>query len=113
VENEPHSVENMILALRGQKVILDSDLASIYGVPTKRLNEQVRRNKTRFPSDFVFQLTTQEASNLKSQIVTSSLSSMRSQIATASKRNVRHRSWAFTEHGAIMPTFHNNFRLSV
>jgi len=110
VEKEPLSVENMILALRGQKVILDSDLARVYGVPTKRLNEQVRRNKERFPSDFMFQLTVQEAANLKSQIATSSLVSekghgatlMRSQIATASKRNARHRSWAFTEHGAIM-----------
>jgi len=70
--------------------MLDSDLAEIYGVPTKRLNEQIRRNKGRFPGDFMFQLTPEEASV------------MRSRIATASKRNVRHLPHAFTEHGAIM-----------
>ena len=68
-----HAVEDTILTIRGQKVILDCDLARIYGVPTKRLNEQVRRNADRFPSDFVFQLTLEEAANLRSQIATSSL----------------------------------------
>ena len=56
-----------IVAIRGQKVILDSDLAAIYDVETKRLNEQVRRNPDRFPSDFVFQLSPQEVRNLRSQ----------------------------------------------
>lgn len=65
------AVEGLILILRGQKVILDSDLARIYGAPTKRLNEQVRRNKARFPQDFAFQLTAQEMAHLKSQIATS------------------------------------------
>jgi len=91
MENNPHTIENTIVAIRGQKVILDSDLARVYGVPTKRLNEQVRRNKDRFPSDFVFQLNQTETTLL-----------MRSQIATASKRNIRHRPFVFTEHGAIM-----------
>jgi hypothetical protein len=70
--------------------MLDSDLARIYGVELKRLNEQVRRNAERFPRDFAFQLTLQEFTD------------MRSQNATASKRNIRHLPWVFTEHGAIM-----------
>jgi hypothetical protein len=55
-----HSVDTLILNLRGQKVMLDADLATIYGVPTKRLNEQVKRNAARFPDDFVFQLDSEE-----------------------------------------------------
>ncbi len=90
------SIENKIFLIRGQKVILDSDLAELYDVPTKRLNEQVKRNKARFPGDFVFRLNTDEALEL----VKSGL--MRSQIATASKRNVRYLPYAFTEHGALM-----------
>lgn len=83
-------IENKIYSLRGQKVMLDSDLAKIYGVTTRRLNEQVRRNLDRFPQDFMFQLTETE------------VEAMRSQIATASKRNVRFRPYAFSEHGAVM-----------
>jgi len=82
-----------IRTIRGQKVILDFDLARIYGVPTRRLNEQVKRNAKRFPTDFLFQLTEKEAE---------SLLPMRSQIATAYKRNVRYQPYAFTENGAIM-----------
>ena len=59
-----------VRTIRGQKVILDSDLARIYGVPTKRLNEQVKRNGKRFPSDFLFQLTPEEANSLRSQFAT-------------------------------------------
>lgn len=97
-------IEPMIQTMRGQQVILDSDLATLYGVPTKRLNEQVRRNQKRFPGDFVFQLTSKEAMTLRSQNATASRigSKMRSQNATASKRNVRFRPRVFTEHGAIM-----------
>ena len=62
----------IILVIRGEKVILDSDLAELYGVETRRLNEQVRRNIEKFPDDFVFQLTREEFINLKSQIATSS-----------------------------------------
>jgi len=80
----------MILTVRGLRVMLDSDLAKIYGVQLKRLNEQVRRNAERFPKDFAFQLTAQEFTD------------MRSQIATASKRNLRYLPWVFTEHGALM-----------
>ncbi len=108
------TIEGLILILRGQKVILDSNLARIYGVPTKRLNEQVDRNKARFPQDFAFQLTTKEAKHLRSQILTSNaVGLMRSQIATASKRNVRHLPYAFTEHGAIMAANVLNSRQAV
>lgn len=100
-------IETLILTLRGQKVMLDADLAELYGVPTKRLNEQVKRNTDRFPEDFLFHLTKEEAEEVqrsRSQFATASRadSPMRSQFATASKRNIRHRPYAFTEHGAIM-----------
>lgn len=85
-------VEGKILTIRGQRVILDADLAKLYGVETKRLNEQVRRNSDRFPDDFAFVLTRQEVANLKSQIATSSL-------AHGGKRK---QPTAFTEHGALM-----------
>jgi hypothetical protein len=78
-------IEKAILQIRGQKVMLDRDLAALYGVPTKRLNEQVRRNRKHFPEDFMFQLTAEEAECLRSQIATSNPAAklgMRSQIAT-------------------------------
>jgi len=96
-------IESQIFLIRGQKVMLDGDLAALYGVETKRLNEQVRRNSERFPEDFMFQLTAEEFADLKSQFETSSL---RSQIATsnnpAGRGGRRHLPYAFTEHGAIM-----------
>ncbi|MFA6992960.1 MAG: ORF6N domain-containing protein, partial [Candidatus Gracilibacteria bacterium] len=64
-------VSNVIYTIRGKRVMLDEDLAKIYGVETKVLNQAIRRNKERFPVDFMFQLTVEEFSNLKSQIVTS------------------------------------------
>ncbi|HEY0942304.1 MAG TPA: ORF6N domain-containing protein [Steroidobacter sp.] len=79
-----------ILILRGQRVLLDQDLAALYSVQTRRLNEQVRRNGSRFPADFIFELTAEEFANLKSQIATSSWGGR------------RKRPLAFTEHGAIM-----------
>ena len=96
------SLEALIFTVRGKRVMLDADLAAIYGVQTRRLNEQVRRNAERFPGDFVFQLTQPEAKKLKSQIATSTSLDIRSQLATASKRNIRFLPYAFTEHGAIM-----------
>lgn len=84
------SIETRILTIRGQKVMLDADLAELYGVETRRLNEQVRRNSERFPEDFMFQLTGEEFANLKSQIATSSWGGR------------RKLPYAFTEHGAIM-----------
>lgn len=83
-------IDRAILFLRGQKVMLDSDLADIYGVKTSRLNEQVKRNIGRFPIDFMFQLTKSEFENLKSQF------------ATSSWGGHRKLPYAFTEHGAIM-----------
>jgi hypothetical protein len=87
-------LRSRILTIRGQKVILDADLAAIYGVTTKRLNEQVKRNLRRFPGDFLFQLTWVEAESLPRP---------RSQIATLKRgANVKHRPYAFTENGAVM-----------
>jgi len=86
-------VEQSILLIRGEKVILDSDLARLYKVATKRLNEQVKRNIDRFPEDFMFQLNQKEADSL------------RSQIATLKKGRGQHRKYlpyVFTEHGALM-----------
>jgi hypothetical protein len=93
-----------IRAIRGQRVILDNDMARIYGVPTKRLNEQYRRNLDRFPEDFAFQSTQTEWAALRSQIATSSPADNRSQFATGSQkhRDPRHFPIAFTEHGALM-----------
>src|SRR5437762_5870829 len=96
------TIESAIYLIRGQRVMLDSDLAVIYGVTTKRLNEQLRRNLSRFPKDFAFQLTDQEFTNLKSHFATSS-SRLRSQFATSKGRGGRrYYPWVFTEHGAIM-----------
>ncbi len=66
------NIETKILLIRGQKVMLDADLAELYGVETRRLNEQVSRNSGSFPEDFMFQLTAEEFANLKSQFATSS-----------------------------------------
>src|SRR5216684_7003979 len=85
-------VESKILILRGHKVILDSDLAELYGVPAKRLNEQVKRNAERFPADFMFQLSPKEHDFLRSQIATSK----------KGRGGRRYPPYAFTEHGAIM-----------
>ena len=101
-------IEQAILLVRGEKVILDRDLAHLYGVPTKRLNERVKRNIDRFPEDFLFQLTWEEAITSRSQLATlerdgKHLAGSRSQSATLKRgRNIKYRPYAFTEHGAIM-----------
>ena len=84
-------LKNEIHLVRGERVMLDSALAGIYGVATRRLNEQLRRNHKRFPADFAFQLNREEFTNLMSQIATSSLHGGRRKLP-----------WVFTEHGAIM-----------
>ena len=92
-----------IFIMRGQKVMLDADLAFIYGVETKRLNEAVKRNASRFPIDFMFQLSQEEFDFLKEEITGSK--SLRSQIATLKKGKGQHRKYlpyAFTEHGTVM-----------
>jgi hypothetical protein len=87
-------VDLLILTIRGQKVLLDADLAALYGVPTKRLNEQVKRNADRFPEDFRFQLTHEEAEEALLS---------RSQSATLKRgQNIKYLPHAFTEHGALM-----------
>ncbi|MBE7465959.1 MAG: ORF6N domain-containing protein [Planctomycetes bacterium] len=89
-------IERAILLIRGHKVMLDSDLAGLYGVTVKRLNEQVKRNRDRFPEDFMFQLTQEEALEALA---------LRSQDATLKKGRGRHRKYlphVFTEHGALM-----------
>lgn len=84
-------IEESILVIRDQKVLVDSELAKIYGVTTKRLNEQVKRNRERFPQDFMFQLNDIEASFLRSQFATSKAQGGR-----------RYLPYVFTEHGALM-----------
>jgi hypothetical protein len=96
-------ITTLIMTVRGKRVILDADLARIYGVPTRRLNEQARRNADRFPPDFAFVLTEQEVADLKSQIATSSGGPNRSQFVTISTHGGRRKlPMVFTEHGAIM-----------
>ena len=85
-------IKNLILTIRGQRVMLDSDLARIYGVSTRQLNQQLKRNAVRFPKDFAFRLTQEEFDCLMSQIVTS-------KIGRGGRRKLP---WVFTEHGAIM-----------
>jgi hypothetical protein len=100
---QTQSIENRIHEIRGFRVILDKDLAELYSINVKRLNEQVRRNIERFPEDFMFQLRFQEVSNLRSQIATSSLQ-VHETIDKSEKRygGRRYLPYAFTEYGAIM-----------
>jgi len=84
-------IEQKIYLIRGQKVMLDSDLGKLYGVDTKVLNQAVKRNKKRFPTDFMFLLTWNETIGLRSQIVT-----------LKEKDHLKYRPYAFTEHGILM-----------
>lgn len=100
-------IESRIFLIRGQKVMLDADLAELYGVVTGALNRAVKRNIERFPEDFMFQLTSEEFTDLRCQI---GISNLKSQIATSNnpvgsptgRGGRRHLPYAFTEHGAIM-----------
>ena len=100
------NIENLIHVIRGKQVMLDVDLARLYGVETKRLNEQVKRNIERFPEDFMFQLTREEAESSRSQFATLNEDSelSRSQFATLNGRghNIKHLPYAFTENGVAM-----------
>ena len=110
--NDIQNIQNLIYEIRGQRVMLDRDLAELYGVETRRLNEQVKRNIERFPEDFMFQLTKGEFEILKSQIATSNSSENQgvnvliSQIATSKpmeKRGGTQKTpYAFTENGVAM-----------
>jgi hypothetical protein len=84
------NIESSILLIRGHKVMLDEDLARLYGVSVKAFNQAVKRNLFRFPADFMFRLSARETSHMRSQSV------------TASKRNIRYRPYAFTEQGVAM-----------
>jgi ORF6N domain len=86
-------ITQSILVLRGKRVLLDTDLADLYGVATKRFNQQVRRNLKRFPADFMFQLTDEELLTLRLQNVT---------LKKGRGQHRKYRPYAFTEHGAIM-----------
>ena len=88
----PNAIENQIFLVRDRKVLLDSDLATLYGVEVRTLNQAIKRNEDRFPPDFVFQLTAEENEALRSQIV----------ISKSSRGGRRYAPYAFTEHGAIM-----------
>ena len=113
------TIETLILTICGQKVILDADLADLYGVPTFRFNEAFKRNRRRFPDDFAFQLTAKEFAELKSKMTVANSSQIAisssqavenevvvpnwSQFVTSSKRHrgAAYRPFAFTEHGAL------------
>ncbi len=101
---DAQTIEPMIFTVRGKKVILDVELARIYGVQTKVFNQAVKRNKQKFPTDFMFQLTVEEYEDLRSQFAISSRASNRSQFVAGSQkhRNPRYLPYAFTEHGAVM-----------
>jgi hypothetical protein len=86
-------IEHRIVIVRGQKVLIDADLAALYGVETRALNQAVRRNPDRFPADFMFQLSAEEFTNWRSQIVMSN---------PGAKMGLRRAPFAFTEHGALM-----------
>ena len=114
--NDLAPIQRKIYEIRGQKVILDRDLAALYQVETRVLNQAVKRNLERFPEDFMFQLTKEEWENLRSQIVTSSDTEFlrsqnvtldenwKSQFVTSNsiKMGVRKMPYAFTEHGVVM-----------
>jgi hypothetical protein len=86
------AIESKIYLIRGKKVMLDADLAALYGVTTKRFNEQIKRNLKRFPEDFMFQLTAEEETCLRSQFATSK----------KGRGGRRYLPYVFTEHGALM-----------
>ena len=101
--SSPEPIENRIAVVRGLRVILDVDLARLYGVETRRLNEQVRRNAGRFPAEFMFRMTNHEVGRLKSQIATSK----------EGRGGTRKLPLAFTEHGALMAATILNSRRAI
>lgn len=96
VDSTEENIENLIHYVRGQQVMIDSDLALLYNVETKRLNESVKRNAKRFPNNFCFQLTEDEYADLRSQIATSNTEN------TSSKGGRRYLPYVFTEQGIAM-----------
>ena len=116
ISPKPENLDRLVVLVRGEKVLLDADLADLYGVATKVLNQAVKRNLDRFPADFMFQITPEEwarmrsptttlgSAPMRSQTVTPTLGSapMRSQAVTASRRHVGALPYAFTEQGVAM-----------
>ncbi|MDR1361092.1 MAG: ORF6N domain-containing protein [Rickettsiales bacterium] len=106
--NEPIVKENLIHKIRGTQVMLDSDLARLYGIPVKVLNQAVKRNSDRFPADFMFQLTLGEARALNTGIFDIEIAEnrtvprLRSQIVTSNRGGRRNQPFVFTEHGVLM-----------
>jgi hypothetical protein len=99
----PDQLGRLIYEVRGHRVMLDSDLARIYGIPTFRLNEAIKRNRKRFPYDFMFQLTKAEFRSLRSQNAMSNPENSSQFAMSSSKhRGATYRPYAFTDHGAIM-----------
>src|SRR5205807_10589635 len=104
---KPENVARLVFFVRGEKVMLDVDLAKLYGVTTKALNQAVKRNRERFPEDFMFRLTKAEHDTMRSQIVTTSQrkSLSRTQNVTLKRgQNVKYLPYAFTEQGALQAT---------
>ena len=104
IDTKPENIAQLVFLVRGEKVLLDADLAMLYGVETGALNRAVKRNIARFPADFMFQLTPEEWEGMRSRIVTANPENnpMRSQTVTASRRNVGALPYAFTEQGVAM-----------
>jgi hypothetical protein len=102
----PERIERAILLIRGQKIMLGSDLASLYGVPVKAFNQAVGRNKERFPQDFMLRLTWEEARSLRSQFVTldgrQNARSRSQSVISKRGRHLKYRPYAFTEQGVAM-----------
>ena len=97
------TVEKSILLIRGQRVMLDRDLARLYGVATKTLNQAVKRNLDRFPEDFMFQLSAEEARAWRTQKASVGLRSQNVTLKTPRGQHLKYRPYAFTEHGILMP----------
>ena len=103
---QPENLSKLVFLIRSEKVLLDTDLADLYGVEARALNQAVARNRTRFPDDFMFQLTTEEWAAMRSQIVTTSaaMNANSSQVVMSSRKNrgIAYRPYAFTEQGVAM-----------
>jgi ORF6N domain len=102
----PENLASMVLAIRGEKVLLDTDLAALYGVEARVLNQAVARNRSRFPDDFMFQLTAEEWEKMRSQTVTASSAkgenSSQTVMSSRKHRGTAYRPYAFTEQGVAM-----------
>lgn len=96
------TIAPLVHSVRGEKVLFDSDLALLYGVSTKALNQAVKRNRKRFPEDFMFRLPPADWERIRSQDVTASTAAMRSQIVTSSRRKLEAPPYAFSEQGVAM-----------